>query len=203
MQREESQVVIETDISAHANNYSTGFFLRYRYTIQADGSVRLDTRVSPRGKLTHWLPKMGLQLQLPDAFHHLEWFGRGPFETYPDRKTGAKIGRYRTTVEEDYVPYIIPQDYGNKTDVRWLSVTDDSGAGLYITGDQLFQASAHPFRTDHLTRAQYTFQLRQDNTVTLNLDHAVSGVGDTSASLLNPYRVLPGEAAFTFYLHPR
>lgn len=203
VQSDSSKVVIEAAVSAHANNFTSGFFIGYRYTIQGDGTVRLDTRVSPRGKMTHWLPKIGLQLQLPASFRNLEWYGRGPFETYPDRKTGAKVGVYQSTVEEEYVPYLIPQDYGNKTDVYWLAVTDDSGAGLYISGDQPFNSSAHVFNTDHLTRAHYAFQLQKDKVVTLNLDHRVSGVGDTSASILNPYRVLPVEAAFTFFLRPK
>ena len=54
--------------------------------------------------MTKWIPKLGLQLELAEEFQHMEWFGRGPFENYPDRKTGARVGRYRTTVKDDYLP---------------------------------------------------------------------------------------------------
>lgn len=197
-----NEFIVETRMSVQANNHTTGFFVDYTYIIQGDGQVELSTKVSPQGNMTHWLPKVGLQMQLPKSFQQLEWFGRGPFETYPDRKTGAKIGRYQTTVSEDYVPYIIPQDYGNKTDVHWLSIQNEAGVGLRISGDQLFNAGAHPYTTDHLDRALYTFQLKESDTVTLNLDHRVTGVGDTSNSVVNDYRVLPAACGFTFIFRP-
>ncbi len=190
------------EMSAHSNNYTTGFKLHYHYTVSGNGEVKLSTRVLSQGLMTHWLPKIGLQLELPGMYRHIEWFGRGPFETYPDRKTGAKIGRYKTTVEEDFVPYIIPQDYGNKTDVHWVSLTDDSGNGLYVRGDDTFNTSAQKYTTDNMARAYYPFQLKEEDVVTLNLDHKVSGVGGTAITLLNSYRVLPGDYSFTFYIRP-
>ena len=141
-------------------------------------------------------------MELPDQYQHIEWFGRGPFETYPDRKTGAKVGKYSTTVEADYVPYIIPQDYGNKTDVYWFSIMDDSGTGLTIKGDETYNVSAQKYTTDNLDRSHYPFQLKAENVVTLNLDHRVSGVGGTANSVLSPYLVLPNEYEFTFTLSP-
>ena len=195
-----AEITVETSI--HANNYTTGFKVHYHYTVLWNGEISLSTHVSPRGYMTRWLPKIGLQMELPDRFQHMEWFGRGPFETYPDRKTGARVGRYQTTAEEDFVPYIIPQDYGNKTDVHWFRLTDGSGTGLYITGDETFNASLQKYTTDHLDRAHYPFQLREEGVVTLNLDHRVSGVGGTANSILNPYRVLPVETSFTFHLRP-
>jgi beta-galactosidase len=199
----EGKAEVFAETSVHANNYTTGFRVRYHYTIFGNGEVTITAGVLPQGRMTHWLPKIGLQLELPGKYGNVEWFGRGPFETYPDRKTGAKIGKYSRTVEEDYVPYIIPQDYGNKTDVRWISLTDDSGRGLHVSGEEPFNASAQMYTTDNLTRAFYTFQLKEEDVVVLNLDHQVSGVGGTAIMLLNQYRVLPGETSFTFHLKPR
>ncbi|MCK4749058.1 MAG: DUF4981 domain-containing protein, partial [Bacteroidales bacterium] len=193
---------IHIEASVHSNNYSTGFKVHYQYTIWANGEIKISTRVSPRGYLTRWIPKIGLQMELLPAYGNMEWFGRGPFETYPDRKTGAKVGRYSTTVEEDFVPYIIPQDYGNRTDVYWFKLTDESGTGLYVTGDEAFNASAQKYTTENLDRAHYPFQLKEEQVVTLNLDHRMSGVGGTANSVLNRYRVLPGETSFTFYIRP-
>jgi beta-galactosidase len=199
----DGNVVIHVEASLHANNYTTGFKVFYQYTFTAGGEIELSTRVSPRGYMSRWIPKIGIQLELYPAFRNLEWFGRGPFETYPDRKTGAKIGKYHTTVDEDFVPYIIPQDYGNKTDVYWAKVSDDSGRGIFISGDDTFNTSLQKYSTEALDRAFYPFQLPSDSeVVTLNLDHRVSGVGCTAMSVLNPYRVLPGEAAFTFHIRP-
>ncbi len=197
-----NSVEVSVEASLHANNHATGFKVRHHYVIFPDGEIRLSTNASPRGNQPRWLPRIGLQMELPESFQQMEWYGRGPFETYPDRKTGAKVGRYRTTVEEDYVPYIIPQDYGNKTDVYWFSLTDESGTGLHISGEETFNASVQKYTTDHLDRAHYPFQLMDEDVVTLNLDHMVSGVGGTANSVLNPYRVFPGNTSFTFYIRP-
>lgn len=193
---------LEITTNATCNNKVTGFHVRYRYSFAESGEITLKTKVSPEGKFTHWLPKVGLQLRLPESFHKIRWYGRGPFETYPDRKTGAKFGVYESTVDQDYVPYIIPQDYGNKTDVYWTSISDDQGYGLLVTGDTSFNTSTQRFSTDNLTRAHYVPQLLKGDDVTLNLDHKVSGVGGTAISILNKYRVLPQEYEFTFYIQP-
>ena len=193
---------IFTEASLHANNYTTGFKVRTRYTFLGNGQLTVATDVLPQGNMTHWLPKIGLQLELEEKYRNMEWFGRGPFETYPDRKTGARVGKYERTVDEDDVPYIIPQDYGNKTDVYWISLKDGEGRGLLVSGEELFHASAHKYSMENLTRAFYRFQLKESDSVTLNLDHRVSGVGGTAIMLLNQYRVLPGPARFTFHLKP-
>ena len=198
----EGEAEIHVEMSVHANNGETGFKVLTQYSITGIGEIEISTFVSPRGKMSRWLPKVGLQLELPIEFQHVEWFGRGPFETYPDRKTGAKVGRYNTTVEKDFVPYIIPQDYGNKADVHWISVTDDTGDGMLIDGGQTFNTSVQKYTTENMDRAYYPFQLKDEKVITLNLDHQVSGVGGTANSILKPYRVLPNEYTFTFTICP-
>jgi beta-galactosidase len=194
---------VHVEATLHARNYTTGFKVFYDYTIFGNGRIKIDTRVSSRGNMTKWIPKVGLQMELPAGFQQMEWFGRGPFETYPDRKTGAKTGIYNTTVDKDYVPYIIPQDYGNRTDVHWFKLTDKDGTGLKISAPGTFQASAQKYTTDNLDRSHYPFQLIDEERITLNLDHQVSGVGGTARSVLNPYRVAPGEFEFSFTILPQ
>jgi beta-galactosidase len=196
------RVKIHVEASLHARNYTTGFKVFYEYTVGRDGTLEVGIRSSARGNMTKWIPKVGLQLQLPGEFQEMEWFGRGPFENYPDRKTGAKTRIYSTTVEQDYVPYIIPQDYGNRCDVRWFRLGNGEGSGLHISSPELFHVSAQKYSTEQLDRAHYTFQLQEEEVVTLNLDHLVSGVGGTANSVLNPYRVCPGEHAFRFCIRP-
>jgi beta-galactosidase len=154
------------------------------------------------GKMPEWLPKIGLQLTLADSLTQFQWCGRGPFETYPDRKTGAKVGVYSGTVDEQYEPYLIPQDHGNKTDVRWAALTDETGDGLFVSGNLLLNVSVHKYSTDNLTRALYPFQLVPQTGITLNVDHRVSGVGGTPIKTLKKYRVLPGEFTYRVRLRP-
>ncbi len=200
--KKENQVGLNIVTLVTSNNAATGFLNEFEYIIAENGEIELKTTSSSNGEFTHWLPKIGLQLQLPNSFQNINWYGRGPYETYPDRKTGAKFGHYKTTVKEDYVPYIIPQDYGNKTDVYSMSISDDHGFGLLIKGDQTFNTSAQLFDTDNMTRSYYKNQLKKVDFVTLNLDHKMSGVGGTAISILNKYRVLPKEYTFTFYIKP-
>jgi len=83
-----------------------------------------------------------MNLELPKQFNQTEWFGRGPFENYSDRKLAAMVGRYQSPVSEHYVPYVRPQENGYKTDVRWLSLTGN-GTGLLVRADGLIGFSVH------------------------------------------------------------
>jgi beta-galactosidase len=147
------------------------------------------------------LPKTGLQFRLPREFNQVEWYGRGPFEAYPDRETGAKTGIWNSTAEAEYVPYLIPQDHGNKTDVRWLSIRNGIGYGFRIEAARDEPAgwlsfSLHRHNKDNLTRAVYPYQLYQTDTPTLNVDYEVTGVGETARRQLVQYRVLPTEKEY-------
>jgi beta-galactosidase len=151
--------------------------------------------------MPQWLPRVGLQLGLREDLQQMTWFGRGPFETYPDRKTGAKVGVYSGPVADQYVPYLVPGDYGNKTDVRWVALTDGE-QGLLATGGGLLNVSAQLYDTDHVSRALYPPQLERSGPVTLNLDHAVTGVGETPNKTHPRYRVLPGSFHYVVHLQP-
>jgi len=167
----------------------SGFERQETWIIHGDGIIELQQKITPFGQMPEMLPRVGLQFRLPKAFREVEWYGRGPFETYPDRKTGARIGHYQSDVDAMYEPYLYPQDYGNRTDVRWLGVHNGSGKGLFIQADDLLNFSLQKFATDNLSRAVYTYQLQEAPQTVLNLDYEVSGVGGTANRQLQPYRV--------------
>ncbi|UCG87483.1 MAG: glycoside hydrolase family 2, partial [Gemmatimonadota bacterium] len=205
--RDEREVIVE--IQAHAaarglppRSFSTAFDLTYIYRVLASGDILLHHTITPRGNQPDWLPKVGLQLVLRDEFDDLVWNGRGPFETYPDRRTGARIGVFEGTVEEQYVPYLVPQDYGNKSDVRWVSLANAEGVGLLAVGEELLNVSAQHFGTANLSRAWYPFQLTPQRGITLNLDHRMSGVGGTAVSVLTAYRTYPQQYEYTVRIRP-
>jgi beta-galactosidase len=161
------------------------------WTVYGDGNMELTQEIIPHGLMPEMLPRVGMQFQLTKSFSELEWYGSGPFETYPDRKTGAKIGVFKTNVDKEYVPYIMPQDYGNHTDVRWLKIANIDGNGMMIKSDQLLNFSFQKFSTDNLSRAVYSYQLHEAPFNTLNVDYEVSGVGGTAIRQLEKYRVKP------------
>ncbi len=172
------------------------------YRFEGDGSVQVLQRVTPAGSQPRWLPKVGMELEVSRELERLRWFGRGPFETYPDRKTGAKVGTWSSTVDEQYSPYLIPQDYGNHTDVVWVRLTSADGYGLEAAGNIPLNMAARRHTTDNLTRAEYPFQLVPSAGIVLSLDQAVTGVGCTAIKTLEAYRVLPREVEFTVTLRP-
>jgi beta-galactosidase len=184
------------------DSFSTGFSLTHSYRVLDTGDILLRHSLTPHGNQPDWLPKVGLQMVLGPEFDRLAWHGRGPFETYPDRRTGARIGVFEGTVEEQYVPYLVPQDYGNKSDVRWVSLANARGVGLLAVGQEPLNVSAQHLGTDNLSRAWYPFQLTPSGAITLNLDHRVSGVGGTAVSVLNEYQTFPQRYEYAVRLRP-
>lgn len=172
------------------------------WTIYADGTIELEQEIIPHGTMPEMLQKIGLQFQLPKAFSMAEWFGRGPFENYPDRKTGAKVGLYQSDADRMYVPYIMPQEYGNRSDVRWLKIQNKEGKGLLIKGDELINFSLHKYSTDNLSRAVYSYQLKESANTILNIDYEVSGVGGSAIRQLQKYRVRPGVKKYKLTIKP-
>ena len=164
--------------------------------------MTINHSVFPDGDMPSWLPRIGVDWILDKSLGNVEWYGRGPQENYPDRKSGYKIGNYKSTVKDMYEPYLIPQDYGLRTDNRWVRMTDENGIGLEFSGDKLFNFSAQPYSTENLTKALYTYQLHPFDGVTFNFDYATSGVGCTAISVFSAYQVLPVRYDFKITVKP-
>jgi len=179
------------------------FIHQHRYTIFANGDILIENRVECDDSLPP-LPRIGLTLTMPPGFENFSWFGRGPFENYNDRNTGAPLGLYHRTVDELYVPHILPQENGNKTAVHWLTLTNDAGLGLLATGMPLMEASASHYSTADLFQAAHTCDLVRRAETILNLDHKQSGLGGASCGpgTLPQYLIQPGAFQFSFRLRP-
>jgi beta-galactosidase len=172
------------------------------YTIYGSGEMDIKHDLVPDGDMPSWLPRAGQQWILDKNLKNVEWYGRGPQENYPDRKTGYRIGAFRSTVDEMYEPYLIPQDYGLRCDNQKVKLTDREGYGLEFSSDELFNFSAHPYSTENLTKALYTYQLQPFDGITFNLDYETSGVGCTALSVFPQYQVLPGRKVFVLTVKP-
>ena len=130
-------------------------------------------------------------MSLAGDLENVEWYGRGPQASYPDRKTGYRMGIWNTTVQDMYEPYLISQDYGLRTDNKWVRLTNQEGRGLEFSMDQPFAFNAYPYTTENLTRSVYQYQLEKSDDITLNLDYATSGVGCTARGIFDAYRAYP------------
>jgi beta-galactosidase/beta-glucuronidase len=186
-----------------APRYETRVDCAYTYTVYGSGDVVLDVSVLPQGALPP-LPRIGLQMILPGAYDTFTWYGRGPHESYIDRQEGARVGVYRGTVDEQYEPYIMPQENGNKTGVRWVALTAGDGSGLLVVGQPPINASAHHLSTKNLTAARHTFELERQDEVTLNLDYRQAGLGSASCGpgTRDEYLLQPEPVQFSLRLRP-
>lgn len=129
------------------------------YRISGTGELSIDHTVIPNGSMPSWLPRIGVEWILDPSLENVEWYGRGPQENYPDRKSGYKTSIYTSTVKDMYEPYLIPQDYGLRTETRWVRMTDKGGTGIEFSGSSPFNFNAYPFTTENLTKSVYTYQL--------------------------------------------
>ncbi|MCR4569342.1 MAG: DUF4981 domain-containing protein [Bacteroidales bacterium] len=191
----------QLDAYISGRSYS-GFEESYRWVVAGDGTLTLHHKVNPQGSMPAWLPRLGLTMQLDKSLDQVAWHGRGPQASYPDRKSGYRLGIWHTDVDSMYEPYLMPQDYGLRMDTRWVRLTDDSGLGLEFSMDQPFAFNAYDCTTDNLTKAVYQYQLQRGGDITLNLDYATSGVGCTARGIFDAYRVYPAGYERTLTIRP-
>ncbi len=182
-----------------------GLLVSSLYTVYATGDVQLQTTFTPNGT---WPPfaKIGMQFEMPLSYDNVQWYGRGPYETYADRKSSAKVGLYAGTVDEQHFPYIMAQENGNKTDVRWLAVTDADGLGLLAISDSLFNVSVHNYTDAALLAAKKPgVPLAKDSVTVVNIDLAQMGLGGDdswSPRVHEPYQLPAKTYSYSFRLRP-
>jgi beta-galactosidase len=174
-----------------------------RCVLQPDGELTVTNHVQ-LGEDMQDPPRVGVQLSLPQGMEALTWYGRGPWENYSDRQAGALVGVYEGTVADQYVPYVMPQENGAKTGVRWLRLTDGGGRGVEVSGGNQFSFTASHYSADDLYAARHTTDLQPRAEVLLALDAAQRGLGTASCGpdTLEQYRLLEREYEFTYRLRP-
>ncbi|HEV7300079.1 MAG TPA: glycoside hydrolase family 2 TIM barrel-domain containing protein [Tepidisphaeraceae bacterium] len=179
-----------------------GFQCDYTYTISGNGDVQLDVHGVPQGDMPKTLPRIGLELHLPASLDRVQYLGLGPDETYPDTRLAGRFGHYRTTVDAMYTPYVFPQEHGNRSDCRWLSLTNPAGVGLRVAGAPTINFTASRYTIDDLDQARHPHELTRQNYVRLNLDHRLNGIGTASCGpgVLPQYELRPGEFQFSVTL---
>ncbi|WP_179021785.1 glycoside hydrolase family 2 TIM barrel-domain containing protein [Winogradskyella forsetii] len=177
------------------------------YTIYGNGTVKVDNNfMLDAGTELPMLPKYGMQLKVPESLDNMTYLGKGPHENYQDRQLSADVGLYKASVADDYYAYIRPQESSNKTEVRWMSLTDSNGKGLYIGGlSSNLSMSAWPYSTDVINNALHTYDLKDEDAITVNIDLKQMGVGGddswSKAALPHPeFRVPAQNYNYSFIL---
>jgi beta-galactosidase len=151
------------------------------YTINSIGQIQVLAEYQPRQASIPLMPKFGMRVQLQDRFNRIVWYGRGPFENYPDRKTGALIGLYESELSHFITDYIAPQDNANRCDVRWFSLADHNGNRIHVTGLHELCFRAWPYTEADLEKAKHPFELPVRDLINLNIDLNIHGVGGNDA----------------------
>ena len=170
----------------------------HTYEIGAYGRLRVANRFIVDPALDD-LPRLGVTLTAPAGFEAVAWLGLGPGDTYCDRDRAGWIGRFAGTVAGQYVPYVVPQEHGNRTCLRWLTVSNGA-AGVRFTPARPCEGSVSHFSPDDLFAATHAHQLTPRPETLINLDVAQRGLGTASCGpdTLERYRIGAGEYALDF-----
>jgi beta-galactosidase len=177
------------------------------YTVLGSGEIAVEASFAPKDTNLPPLPRLGMQMILPARFDRITWLGRGPHETYIDRKD-ARVDVYRGSVREQFFyDYVEPGESGNKVDVRWVALTNRKGAGLLAIADpsQLLSVNAIHHTADELMSAEHPFELPNRETVVLNLDLKQQGLGGDDSWGAWPHKqyLIPCEPrSYKFRLRP-
>ena len=172
------------------------------YTVYADGTIRV--AVSGSGRILEML-RFGLYAGICPELNNVEWYGRGPEECYCDRKTGQRIAIHHSTPDDMFHPYVRPQENGNRTDVRYVQLTDENGKGVRITADGTMDFSCLPYSPEELDSAEHLHELHRSDYLSLHLDAKMRGVGGDLpgvAALHEPYRLHAGKYELTCTFEP-
>ena len=158
------------------------------YTIYGDGTVKIAQQLFPVGNVPEYIPKVGSEMRIPNEYNTMSWYGRGPWENYLDRQTGANVGVYSGWVDSLWTNYVRPQENGNRCDVRWVAFTNNSGNGILAVGDPTICVSAWPYSLQDLEQAKHISDVPHRDYFTVNLDYRQMGVGgiNTWSSIARP-----------------
>ena len=194
-----------------SSTYGTGastFDVALSFIVCADGTIMVNSMIRP-ANAGAILPKLGFHLELVKELEQLSWFGRGPWDSYVDRKEACLPAIYNSTVTDQYEEYILPQEHGTKQEVRWMSLTNDNGMGLLFAAPDQMAASAVHFRpednyTDKDHRSKHTYEFKTCLPTVVNLDAVTRGLGNNSCGpdVLDKYELRAANTAFRFFIIP-
>lgn len=172
------------------------------YHVYGNGEIAISNKVVINEHLP-FVPRVGMELNLPGDLETLTWYGRGPHENYLDRKTGAAVGYYQSTVTDQFTPYVFPSECGGKEDVRWLALTGRGGTGLMVIGQDKLHFDALHYSVRDLAEAKHLDALHSRDEVILHLDGWHMGVGGDDgwwSQVHKEFLIFPGIYRFAYKL---
>ena len=179
--------------------------VRLSYLVKADGAVKVSYRLIVKESLPN-IPKVGMTCGINKRFRSIQWYGKGPWENYVDKCSGAEVGIYKLPIEKFMEPYVNPQENGNRTSVRWMYLSNDK-EGVLIVADSLLSMSAWPYTEKMINNAKHTNELKEAGFITLNIDLKQMGVGGNTswndfAAALEKYQIPARNYQYSFWIMP-
>ncbi|MCX6237985.1 MAG: DUF4981 domain-containing protein [Bacteroidia bacterium] len=176
------------------------------YTVNSRGVVKVEYALKVADDLPN-IPKVGMTCGIADDFRQITWYGRGLYENYIDRRYGSDVGIYSLPIDRFMEPYVKPQENGNRTDIRWMFLSNKSQQGMIVVADSLLSMSAWPYNQAAYKTARHFNELKESGYVTLNIDLIQMGVGgnDSWSEVAQPveqYRVKAKNYSYSFYILP-
>lgn len=158
-----------------AMELSVGADYILRYECMSDGNIKVSADYQPIKENIQLMPKFGFHLRVAKA-DSINWYGRGPWENYPDRKTGSFLGNWSLSANQFATEYVVPQDNSNRTDVRWFSIGD-----LHVSAISPFNFRAWPYAESELETARHPYRVKEEDFLEVNIDNCIHGVGGNDA----------------------
>ena len=175
-------------------------FFRYTLSVAVKRNGAIQVSLDGQcGEHVIWLPRLGFEVTLPGTMSAFSYYGRGPTENYCDMHHGSSVGRYTSSAQKEYVPYVVPQEHGNHTQVRELTI-----GRLRIESQDGLECSVSQYTAEMLTAAAHTDELIPDGYTHLRIDYRVSGLGSNSCGpeLPDPFKVSEKEIHVVFSISP-
>ena len=192
----------QTDKPFGANDFK--FTQNVVYTVRSDGSIQVEAAINSNNPQLV-LPRLGYVMKTPAAMDNFRYYGRGPVDNYPDRKTSQNIGIYQNKVAKEFENFPKPQDMANHQDTRWCLLTTGGGQGALFVGREPMSVSVLPWSAQELAMANHPHELPASSGNWLHLDVAVTGLGGNSCGQGGPLdndRVKAGPHLFGFIIKP-
>ena len=164
------------------------------YTVKGDGSIRTEICYGGQEGLPE-MPAFGMEFRLRQKYSRFRYYGMGPEENYRDRAEGARLGIFSGTAQDSLTPYLVPQECGGRTGVRWLEISDGSGSGLRFTAETSFEGSVIPYSAYELEAASHREELPPAHYTWLRVLAGQMGVGgdDSWGAPVHPQYLMPAD----------
>jgi len=194
-----ADILVETQKSVRFSEHPGISKIKAFYIIKPDGNINVSYSFVLDSSLPD-LPRVGVELVIPEGFEALEYYGRGPIENYRDRKGAAILAVHHSSVEKEHFPFNPPSENGGHEDTLWLTITDDSGKGIAIASDAVFHFDIHHNSISDYLKAKHEHELIRRKESYLHIDAAHSGIGGDmgwSTFMIDENKVMPQ----TYYLN--